>query len=302
MRRTTPLLCAALVLLSASSHAQPKVVTWPGSSPGPPGLIHATVDAGADSGHRRINFMLEGLALPGAWEGWKASHASWTVIDEGERHAQARFATLEEAPGGRRVLMSLEAVWGEAGRLRGTLEEVASPRALARLPGACLPIPAASFSWQISSSTIGHDGELYSDSRRQTATTTRMVDLDGDGVLEAFVPVARWGKGPRQVADCPDDLRWDVWIVRGQCGHLVGRVEGETPAHDTWKTPIGPSGLRELVMESEQSSHTERLPRLDHFARRHRFNGKGYVKIGEKRSGGTCHHCASWWCQGPDTP
>jgi hypothetical protein len=91
------------------------------------------------------------------------------------------------------------------------------------------------------------------------------LDLDADGVLDVLVPVPAPAR-PKEA--CPEDTVWDLYLVRGSCGHLAGRIEGAPqgpPTGALLSTVIAPSDGHEgavTVLYRFDGQHYQEVQRL----------------------------------------
>ncbi|HEX5503429.1 MAG TPA: hypothetical protein VFW96_12460 [Thermomicrobiales bacterium] len=95
------------------------------------------------------------------------------------------------------------------------------------LPGPCVPVP------RVRNEVHSRDGAA----RWVVEThTVPDLDLDGHGSPVVLVPAA----DPDLY---PDTLRWTLYIMRGECGHAVGTIDGlDDPALEAGES----HGLRNL--------------------------------------------------------
>ena len=173
------------------------------------------------------------------------------------------------------------------------------PTTTAALPGPCVEIPQASWVWTVTSQGVDQEGEFHSSTRDHGLSTHRGLDLDVDGIGDAAVPVIDHGS---TAADCPEDVAWDLYVVRGDCGHLVGRVVGRQFALDQWRAPVGPGGLQSVTTLTETTARTDPprgVPIHTTVRRTHHFTGSTYIAGDTTRRDGRCHHCSTWTCAGP---
>jgi hypothetical protein len=92
------------------------------------------------------------------------------------------------------------------------------------------------------------------------------LDLDRDGVLDPMVPRVledrnRDGRASRE------ETVWDLYVMRGECGHFVGRIPDQ-PRADHF-LPVGEHGLIDLVVVRRVEER--------HVTERYAFDGQRYV-------------------------
>ncbi len=210
--------------------------------------------------------------------------AGFTVVDD--RTQPGTFLVTFEARTGERVRVVLDAHLG-------AITLIARPTKT-KPPGPCVPIPSVDHPVHVHSSAVDQEGELRHGQTFWGFKTTRLLDVDGDGLDDAFVPVARKHA-------CPEDVSWRVYAVRGGCGHDLGVVGPGSIDHASAITlPLGASGFRPLVLTAETSSHGKRgIP--EHTTTRRWFEVRrgSYVLVDTKQQTGVCHHCATWHCRSP---
>jgi hypothetical protein len=95
--------------------------------------------------------------------------------------------------------------------------------------------------------------------------TRRRLDLDGDSVLDAAVPLRRGAK-------CAHDVLHALYVVVDGCGYLVGEVAGDLDKPGVDTAPVGRHGLRDLRTEAIARKPTEIITT----ARRYAFDGRSY--------------------------
>jgi hypothetical protein len=177
----------------------------------------------------------------------------------------------------------------------GEIVVIANPSTV-KPPGACVAVPQSKHPLYVHGSAINQDGELHESTTFWGFQTERIFDVDGDGVLDAFVPVA-------QQFDCPEDIQWRVFVIRGSCGHDVGIVGKGAIAPDDPSTP-DVAGYRVLVVKSESTRNGKGpIPEMTNTATTFAFSPKlgRYDQMRVESHSGVCHHCARWHCT-PATP
>lgn len=123
------------------------------------------------------------------------------------------------------------------------------------LGGPCLSVP------QVKNIVVSRDGQL-----RWEVATHVVPELDLDGCRSPVVLVP---------CDAPglyaDTMRWDIYVMRGQCAYPVGTIDG---LHDPFVLPGWSHGLRNIgAMQPSQvaagHSHGQVMTR-------YAFDGKRY--------------------------
>jgi hypothetical protein len=206
------------------------------------------------------------------------------------------FQILEQAPDADPAYLSAEGADGSRamvtlGAWNGQVYWVPVP-ATFDAPGKCVSIPDVTHATELHASGVDQQGEYSSNSVSWRLSTSRWLDVDGDGILDAFVP--HYAKH-----QCPEVGSWDVYVVRGDCGHYVGRVGPGMPAIDASDAPLDASGLRPIAVESETSKLGDQGTPVDTTTRTtftYRKKKHRYKKKAVKQSGGDCPHCATWYC------
>lgn len=206
---------------------------------------------------------------------------SLIVLDD---HTTQYSVTITvEAPNKSRVTIVL-------GPSQGSIIVTPTPT-VQKLTSKCVAIPAARHEVDLHATAINQMGESSTASVRFSLETTRMLDVDGDGIRDAFVPVA-----PRKNA-CPEDVSWRVFVMRGRCGHEVGTVGTGSLGLRAADVPLDPSGFRPMTFESETTRGGKGpIPELSTTLRTWAVVNGRYKKATETTTSGVCHHCSRWWC------
>jgi hypothetical protein len=123
------------------------------------------------------------------------------------------------------------------------------------LGGPCLSVP------HVRNIVLSRDGEL---SWEVETHVVPELDLDGCSSPVVLVPC----NAPSLY---PDTMRWDIYVMRGQCGYPVGTVDG---LHDPFVLPGWSHGLRNIgAMLPSQVAAGQRHGQL---MTRYLFDGKRY--------------------------
>lgn len=192
--------------------------------------------------------------------------------------------TVENADGVR-VLIVL-------GERSGAIYVTARPNARA-LRGRCVRPPQRRHQVDVDAGAIDQMGEYH---RRQVSwdlATSPRLDVDGDGVLDWFVPIAK-------KHDCPESVSWDVYVRRGSCGHRLGRVGPGSPSYDDAIEPPDASGFRPIELVSESTDFGKRgIPEMTTTRSTFAVRKGRYRRVKRDKTTGVCHHCATWSCRSP---
>lgn len=210
--------------------------------------------------------------------------AGFTILDD--QSEPGLFTVTFGAKTGERVRVAISAYLG-------TITLVAKP-SKTRPPGPCVAIPSADHPVYVNSSAINQEGEIGHGQTFWHFKTRRLTDVDGDGLDDAFVPIAKRNA-------CPEEVTFRVYAVRGTCGHDLGVVgPGAIDHAAVIAVPLDASGFRPLVLTAE-SSRFGRRPIPEHTTTTRRFEVRrgAYVQVDAKQRSGTCHHCATWSCRSP---
>ncbi|MBX3274062.1 MAG: hypothetical protein KF729_27600 [Sandaracinaceae bacterium] len=253
--------------------------------PAPEGVDSLETSAGGSP----VGFTVAG-ALDETWSRWRAAlegrGVRVTVLEEDATSVTAHL----DAADGARGYVSLGA--GSA-RVHGSLGWVARPAPPA-LPGRCVEPP------RVDVRVLVHGREANPRPEHRDGaevawrfTTTRALDLDADGRLDVVVPRV-------SARACPHEVAYDLYVMRGACGHLVGRTLG-------FPTVTGPpgAGLRELTSQRRWAEITDptRPPGPENVATLHEVATPYVARAGRYRAGtpvarsGICHHCAISRCR-----
>ncbi|MFT3770834.1 MAG: hypothetical protein QM820_35880 [Minicystis sp.] len=160
------------------------------------------------------------------------------------------------------------------------------PRPLA---GACVPVPRTQRIVRVRSGGVDQRGEMRQGEVNHGVETTFFWDLDGDGQLDALAP--------HQGADneCPWQVEYEAYLMRGSCGHDVGRVGPGYLDAPVGSARSGGPDPEPLKFTSSWSHMGEKgipvhVTRTVSFA----FDGARYQKTSDEKSEGICHHCSAW--------
>lgn len=206
----------------------------------------------------------------------------WKLLDAFTTDSLSAL-TIEGATGAR-ATVSFGSDHGEIG--------VTDRPASVSAPGPCVAIPQVVHEVQVRGSGVDDGGELFESEHRWKLTTTRTFDVDGDGIVDAFVPA------PATKNTCPDEASWRVYAMRGSCGHDLGVVGPGWLVPDAMAMSLDASGFRPLVFTSDSTTYGKgHIPKRTTTTTSFGIVKNRYKRLTTKRSGGLCHHCAMTWCQ-----
>lgn len=95
------------------------------------------------------------------------------------------------------------------------------------LPGPCVAVP------QVKSEVVSRDGQVRWEVETHAVAN---LDLDGHGSPVVLVPSAGLGLHP-------DNMHWTIYVMRGECGHELGVIDG---MEDPTPEPGESQGLRNI--------------------------------------------------------
>ncbi len=167
-------------------------------------------------------------------------------------------------------------------------------------PGACVIPPTTAFGFRMEVEARDEDAEPFRYVTGLEIGPIEPIDLDGDGELDRFVPRKNAGK-------CPRDLIYDVYLMRGECGHLIGSLSGEL-RDDSHISKLS-HGVRTLYTEERWGTYKrgsklggeehDRVfqPRLSHHrVRQYRFDGTKLRMSSDKDKVEPCRMCSVASC------
>ncbi|MBX3269824.1 MAG: hypothetical protein KF729_06165 [Sandaracinaceae bacterium] len=225
---------------------------WPPLLPRYPGASELAARS-FDGSLPEVRFQVEDART--TWEQWVASiEAAGGVLENLHDFRIGRSATI--VIGGERYFASVQL----GRRTRSHIRRAAPDRPHVERP--CTPIPAAAFSVR-----YRHERPHMTFVMTHFLETRWSQDVDADGAPDALVPIPR-DESPR--SGCPADVRWDLYLSRGDCGHHLGRFEGEVWRVDGRLGPVialreadHPTGERtEIRYDFDGSSYRERSREL----------------------------------------
>lgn len=278
------------------------------------GLVPATAAAGAEdlvaplvatqvkvasaAGGEVVTFEAEGEP-EALWSRLRAARErdGWRLVQRYPALAGRISATLERQ--GQRLIVVLAR---GSKRASGLLQTVTPPARLPRLRGPCVAVPERRFEILVhpnaGAPVEDYHGRGHTPQSIRWGFHTRFDhDLDGDGLLDALVPLTR-------KAYCPDSVRQEIYVTRCSagrcCGHKVGALGGgHIDAAALRKARPGRTGLKPIVVSFDRTEGRGRIPERYSYTLRYAFDGRGYHVAHQRRSGGRCHHCGFSTCTGP---
>lgn len=263
----------------------------------------AIKEAPARAGVRELGFETSGVVEP-LWKRWRAAREAegWRLVLRYPAPAGRAFGTLTRRG---RMLTLVLSQRSRAGRVVGSLSLV-SPRRAPKLKGRCQRVVERRFEILVH---VRPSRRLRRFRRRRgipqpaLPRSTRWVyrtryhhDFDGDGLLDALVPLSKR-------AHCPGSVPDAIYLTRCRrgrcCGYRVGVIDGGRLDTDALRTSGFHNGAKEIVTRLERSEHRHRIPDRVTYVRRYRLRAGRYRLVKTKRSAGRCHHCYPPSCTGP---
>ena len=271
-------------LLAGTAHADDPPSIKPGAiiETVTAALAHADPKAPRGTGH--VIAYVEKADVATATRALRTAIAQqpWKIVDDFATGALAVITI--EGPSGARATIS---VGNERGAI-GLTDQPVSTRA----PGPCVAIPQVDHDVRVDSIGVSQDGQMFTGQNRWKLSTTRTFDVDGDGIVDAFVPV------PATRNTCPEELAWRVYAVRGACGHDLGVVGPGWLVPDAMTVAIDASGFRPLVLESRHATYgKDRIPDMVTTTTSFGIKKGRYAQLSTAQTHGRCHHCAVWRCK-----
>jgi hypothetical protein len=222
------------------------------------------------------------------------SNALWPdlMADLDKVLADAGMTVISVAPSGAGAVRTVELESGARATLyvdhnSGWITLTPTPAAV-KPRGRCVEIPAVRIVISRNSQAVDHHGQFHSNNLDASVETARLHDIDGDAVMDAFVPTA-----PADA--CPEQASWKVYVVRGSCGHYVGEVG---PGY-VEKGPDRHRGYADLETSTSSSARDLKDPapivtrsRRQYEMRRGRYRQRSATTT----SSGRCHHCGLSSC------
>jgi hypothetical protein len=268
-----------LVLIASSASAEPTVKLDEVAKTVEAELA-AKIDPRSPRGARKIVARIEKADIAIDGKALRAALAKLpvTVLEDREEDG-ALIVTVAAASGARAAI-----VLGPDG---GGIAVTARP-GIAKPPGACVPIANARYQGTVIYNAIDDRGSHRRSEREWEVDTRRLLDVDGDGLIDVFVPE------PASSASCPDEFSYRVFVVRGACGHELGVVGPGQVMPDA--SPLGSTGYRAIRTHEASSRSNSRIPNKTTIARTFELVAGAYKLTDKQTSGGQCHHCARWHC------
>nr|MDQ3033647.1 hypothetical protein [Myxococcota bacterium] len=238
-----------------------------------------------------VSFRVDG-ALAQVWPAWRAAlEARGVAVEVLAEDASSITVHLDGADGARGYASLAQG----SDRVHAALGWVASPPSAISFATPC-EVPPRREVRIVDRSREAHPRDHHAGSSERTWTlhTARMLDVDDDGRLETLVPIV-------EPADCLHEVEYAIYVMRGACGHSVGRTLGSPRIAG----PARPGGLRELRTERRWAEITDptRAPGPENVATLHQVETPYVARGGTYRAGapiarsGICHHCAMSSCR-----
>ncbi|MBA3503300.1 MAG: hypothetical protein M4D80_12140 [Myxococcota bacterium] len=212
--------------------------------------------------------------------------------------AKQKLKVIDDRTYGNATVITIQAANGARARITvdqggGAITLTARP-ANPTLPGKCVAIPDVKHPVYVNSSAINQSGDRGRGQTFWDYKTERIHDVDGDGIADAFVPVAKAKNA------CPEEVAFRVFVMRGACGHDLGVIGPGSFQFDAGTAAIDASGFRPFTMEAQKSKQGKRgIPEMTTTVRRFGVKAGKYKQLDSKSTTGVCHHCATWNCSAP---
>lgn len=282
--REHAVVAVVLVVLAGRADAQrlPRV-----SMKGPAAIVLVIQDAAADP---------PSVPAPGQAIGIAdlESDALWPdrLAELDKALTEAGMTIVDAAPSAGGAVRTVELAGGARATLwvnhnSGTITLTPSPTA-AKPRGKCVAIPEVSMVIDRTSHNFDHHSRSHPGSSRLGLSTARLHDVDGDAVMDAFVPSA-----PADA--CPDEASWKVYLVRGSCGHYLGEIG---PGY-VEKGPDRHRGYADLETSTTSVGHDAKdpVPVMSRTRRTYALRAGRYRQRSTTSTSGRCHHCGTSSCR-----
>ncbi len=156
----------------------------------------------------------------------------------------------------------------------------------------CVTPPERAHRIHVSSAGIDTFGDRRHGSSNRTYETHVGVDVDGDARGDTFVPVPDVDEHT-----CPWDLGWEIYVMRGECGHLVGRIDGR-PIDETDVAPfVGGVRRIETVAHWGTSEGVGPEPTQRTRVRTYAMRDGTLHAVGDEQNQAPCAHCSITSCR-----
>ena len=194
------------------------------------------------------------------------------------------------------VYLTVEATQGGRARIHlgptgGEIWVMPRPVSATKAPGKCVAVPKVSHPVYVNSMGIGQDGETYQGQNYWGFKTVRLADVDGDAILDSFVPVAK-GKH-----DCPEKVSFRVYAMHSSAATTSASVGPGSVGGNVNAVPVDLSGWKPISTSATSNSHGKAsIPESITTTRGWAVKAGRYAEISKRQSGGKCHHCATWSC------
>jgi hypothetical protein len=283
-------LIAAVLVVAGRAHAQrlPRV-----SMKGPAAIVLVIQDAAADP---------PSVPPPGESIGIAdvESDALWPdrLAELDKALTEAGMTIVDAAPSAGGAVRTVELAGGARATLwvnhnSGTITLTPSPTVV-KPRGKCVAIPEVKLVIQQTSHGIDHHGRSHHGDTSVGLSTARLHDVDGDAVMDAFVPSL-----PADA--CPDAATWKVYAVRGSCGHYLGEIG---PGY-VERGPDRHHGYIDLETSTSAVGHDakDHIPVQTRTQRTYAVRAGRYRQRSTTSTSGRCHHCGMSSCRrAPDSP
>ncbi len=217
-----------------------------------------------------------------AWPRWaEALRTDGKLVSADENASGVRAEYCPDADCSARYTIVLDA-WGET-EVRGVIQPLLT-RAPIDLPGKCVTPRDTRFSFIEHRSGHGFDDYLQQQidieqDYRWSFEPIAGPDLDLDGQLDLMVPI---DEGPKD-RSCQEDIRWQLYVMRGDCGVFVGEIEGR-PGDERRGPPLSMEGGLVRLFSIRSGGGPERGD--THLV--YTFDGQRYVEASREVQGARC--------------
>jgi hypothetical protein len=170
-------------------------------------------------------------------------------------------------------------------------EPVAAPTPLS-LSSPCVEVPRREYLVEV----VGREANPRPDHEEATPVMHQFasvpLELDGDGVLDRAVPSLVPG-------DCPHQVVYTLYVLRGACGHEVGSVVGfpEVAGSDPGMRPLRSTRSWAVITDPARAPGPTNVATHHEVVATWSASDGRYVEGPSETRSGICHHCAISRCR-----